>query len=45
MTRQQLIAFLRALLATLAAGLLLWLFSKLGVHLTVPSITTTPPAT
>lgn len=40
MTRQQLQAFLRALLATLLLGLLLWLFQRLGVHVTTPTITT-----
>jgi hypothetical protein len=44
-TREQFIAFLRALVATLAAGLLLWLFQRIGVHLTVPTISTTPPTT
>jgi len=39
-TREQLRSFLRALLATLLAGLTLWLFSKLGVHLSIPTIST-----
>lgn len=39
MTREQLKSFLRALLATLLAGLTLWLFQKLGVNVTLPSAT------
>lgn len=41
MTRDQLAAFLRALLATFLAGMLLWIFAKLGVHVPVPSVTQT----
>lgn len=38
MTREQLRSFLRALLATLLAGLVLWLFHKLGVNVTLPTL-------
>lgn len=38
MTREQLRSFLRALLATLLAGLMLWLFARLGVTIPVPQI-------
>lgn len=37
MTQRGLIRFLRTLAATLAAGLVLWLLTKLGVNVIVPT--------
>lgn len=43
MTREQLKSFLRALLATLLAGLVLWLFHKIGVNVTLPTLQNSQP--
>jgi hypothetical protein len=37
MTRDELKKFFRALLATVAAGIVAWLLAKLGIHITVPT--------
>ncbi len=42
MTRQQFRAFIRALLATFLAGMMLWLFHRIGVQITVPIVTNQP---
>jgi hypothetical protein len=43
MTRDQFKAFVRALVATLLAGLVLWVFHQLGVNVTLPTVLPTAP--
>lgn len=43
MTRRQFTSFLRTLIATLLTGVILWLFHRLGVGVSLPSSTPTFP--
>lgn len=43
MTREQFRSFVRALIATLLAGLVLWLFNRIGVQLQLPAVQPVAP--